>query len=101
MLSKFQSGFRPKHTTVSALIQMCDQLLENIDNGKLNGVVFFDIRKAFDSINHKVLMKKMNDQFGILAIALKWFESLLTDREQVCLVNGYTSSLRKILCGVP
>ena len=49
ILLKFQSGFRPKHTTTSALVQMCDQSLENVDSGKLNGVVFLDIRKAFDS----------------------------------------------------
>ena len=50
LLSKFQSGFRPKHSTATALIQMCDEWLENMDNGKLNGVVFLEIEKAFDSI---------------------------------------------------
>ena len=43
MLSKFQSGFRPKHCTVTALIQMCDEWLENMDNGKMSGVIFLDI----------------------------------------------------------
>ena len=57
LLSKFQSGFRPKHSTATALIQMCDEWLENMDNGKLNGVVFLDIKKAFDSINHHILLK--------------------------------------------
>ncbi len=65
LLSKFQSGFCPKHSNVTALIQMCDEWLENTDNGKLNGVVFIDIKKAFDSINHRVLLNKMNEQFGI------------------------------------
>ena len=46
LLSKYQSGFRPKHSTMSALIQMCDKWLENMDNGMLNGVVFLDIRKV-------------------------------------------------------
>ena len=50
---------------MSALIQMCDQWLENMDNSMLNGVVFLDIRKAFDSIDHSILLKKMNEQFGI------------------------------------
>ena len=50
MLSKFQSRFRPKHSTVTALIQMCDKWLENMDNGKLN------IKKALDSINHDILL---------------------------------------------
>ena len=65
LLSKFQSGFRPKHSTVTALIQMCDEWLENMDNGKLNGVVFLDIKKAFDSINHHILLNKMTEQFRI------------------------------------
>ena len=72
MLSKFQSGFRPKHCTVTALIQMCDEWLENMDNGKLNGVVFLDIKKAFDSINHGILLNKMKKRFGISSIELKW-----------------------------
>ena len=45
-LSKFQSGFRPKHSMVTALIHMCDEWLENMDNGKLNGVIFPDIKKS-------------------------------------------------------
>ena len=48
LLSKLQSGFRPKHSTLSALIQMCDDWLTNMDVGKINCVVFLDIRKAFD-----------------------------------------------------
>ena len=63
LLSKFQSGFRPKHSTATALIQMCDEWLENKDNGKLNGVVFLDFKKAFDSIKHNILLNKMNEQF--------------------------------------
>jgi retron-type reverse transcriptase len=63
---------------------MCDEWLENMDNGKLNGVVFLDIKKAFDSINHRILLNKMNEQFGIFGTELKWFESYLTNREQQC-----------------
>ena len=70
MLSKFQSGFRPKHSTITPLIQMCDKWLENMDNGKLNGVIFLDIKKAFDSINHGILLNKMKIRFGISSIEL-------------------------------
>ncbi|CAB3977575.1 Hypothetical predicted protein [Paramuricea clavata] len=101
LLSKFQSGFRPKHSTVTALIQMGDEWLENMDNGKLNGVVFIDIKNAFDSINHRILLNKMNEQFGIFGVELKWFESYLTNREQQCNVNGELSSNKIITCGVP
>lgn len=101
LLSKFQSGFRPKHSTLSALIQMCDDLLKNMDNGNLNCVVFLDVRKAFDSINHKILLNKMRDLFGISGIQLNWFESYLSNREQQCLINGSLSTPKKIRCGVP
>ena len=59
LLSKHQFGFRPKNSTLTALIQMCDEFYQNLDNGKLNGVVFLDIRKAFDSVDHKILLCKM------------------------------------------
>lgn len=101
LISKFQSGFRPKYGTVAALIEMCDQWLTDMDNGKLNGVVFIDLCKAFDSINHEILLTKLKDQFGIINTELKWFESYLTNRKQVCFVNGQTSSQNKIMCGIP
>jgi hypothetical protein len=76
LLSKHQFGFRPKYSTLAALIQMCNAWYENMDNGDLNGVVFIDIQKAFDSINH-ILLHKMKEQFGISNIELKLFESYL------------------------
>ena len=101
LLSRFQSGFRPGHSTLSLLIQMCDHWLENLDNGELNGIVSIDIKKAFDSINHSVLLNKMNEQFGIRGIELRWFQSYLSKRRQVCIVNGHSSSFKEIICGVP
>ena len=59
------------------------------------------IKKDFDSIDHSILLKKMNEQFGIHGAELKWFESYLTKRQQVCFVNGHISSRRQIACGVP
>ena len=101
LLSKFQSGFRPKHSTLSALIQLCDELLKNMDNGKLNCVVFLDVKKAFDSINHKILLDKMRTLFGISGIQLKWFESYLSNREQQCQIDDQLSTPKQIKCGVP
>ena len=101
LLSKFQSGFQPKHSTLSALIQMCDDLLKNMDNGEINCVVFLDVRKAFDSINHEILIDKMRNLFEIIGIQLKWFESYLNNRVQQCMINGKLSSPKTITCGVP
>jgi retron-type reverse transcriptase len=80
---------------------MCDDLLKNMYNGELNCVVFLDVRKAFDSINHEILLDKMHHFFGITGTQLKWFESYLNNRVQQCLINGQLSSPKTITCGVP
>lgn len=100
MLSKFQSGFRSGHSTVMVLIQMCHEWLENMDNGKLNGVILLDIKKVFDSINHHILLNKMNKRFHIMGIQLEWIKLYLTNREQLCVVTGQLSLKKTITCGV-
>ena len=64
LLPRFQSGFRPRFSTLSALIQMCDEWLRNIDDGNLNCIVFLDVGKAFDSIDHEILLLKMHEMPG-------------------------------------
>ena len=100
LISKFQSGFRPGYSTLSALIQMCDDSFNKMDNGELTGVVFLDIQKAFDSTDHNILLKKLKF-YGISQIELKWFQSYLTDRYQQCQIKGFLSKKGKIICGVP
>ena len=95
LLSDRQS--RAKYGTNAALIEMCDLWLSHIDKGELNGVVFLDIWKAFDSINHKILLKKLKNQFAIYDNELKWFSSYLNNRTQVCYVNGQTSAPKIIV----
>ena len=100
LISKFQSGFRPGYSTLSALIQMCDAWFNNMDNSELTGVVFLDIQKAFDSIDHNILLDKLKF-YGISQMEFKWFQSYLTDRYQQCQINGFLSKKEKILSGVP
>ena len=80
---------------------MYDQWLENMDNGTLKGVIFLDIKKAFDSVNHDILITKMIKNFGIIGMEPNWFRSYLTNREQQCIINGQLSSKKMITCGRP
>ena len=79
---------------------MCENRYENMDNGKLTGVVFIDIRKAFDSIDHAILLQKLA-YYGVLQLEHTWFQSYLANRQQRCQVNGFLSTKREIICGVP
>ena len=78
---------------------MCDDWLQNIDSGNLNCIVFLHVQKAFDSVNHEILLNKMREYFGMCGTQLKWFESCF--REQQCMVNGQISSPKNISCGIP
>ena len=81
LLHKSQSGFRPKHSTESALTLMVDSWLKAINDGKLIGCVLVDFRKAFHLVDHKILLKKLQC-YKCSKNCLKWFESYLTNRTQ-------------------
>ena len=100
LLSDCQSGFRSLHSTLTALLEATNSWSVNIDNGLLNGVVFIDPKKAFDTIDHEIIVRKMS-YFGADHNTLKWFQSYLGNRSQMCNVNGNLSTARTITCGVP
>ena len=100
LLSEYQSGFRPTYSTVTALLETTNNWCVNIDKGLLNGVIFIDLKKAFDTIDHAILLRKL-EHYGVDDGALLWFRSYLTDRKQKCYVNGNLSSPLTINCGVP
>ena len=72
----------------------------NIDNGLINGVVFIDLKKAFDTIDHQIILQKLKN-YSIDENSLTWFHSYLTDRTQKCWVNGQLSDSVPVACGVP
>ena len=100
VISRHQSGFRSLHSTVTALLEGTDNWAFNIDRGNVNAVVFLDLKKAFDTVDHDILLSKMN-LYGIQGIALDWFRSYLTNRTQRCLVNGSLSRVCSPKGGVP
>ena len=100
LLGQQQFGFRSIHSTALALGKSTNQWLMNINDGKLNSVVFLDIKKAFDTVDHRILLQKLSC-YGIIGDSLKLIESYLKDRTQCCSVNGQLSSMECVVCGVP
>ena len=99
ILSKFQSGFRSGHSTVNSLPQATEKCFKNIDSGFINGVVLLDFGKAFDTVDHEILLKKLN-LYGVEGIPLKWFSSYIKHRLQCCAVNGVISEMKTLSTAV-
>ena len=78
-INSSQSGFRSLHSTLTALLETNNNWCVNIDWGLLNGIIFIDLRKAFDTNDLETILKK-NTKYGVDQDALKWFESYLTNR---------------------
>ena len=79
ILAKLQFGFQSNHTTFDALIMFVDYIVTAMDNGDNVVGIFLDFSKAFDTVNHKILLDKLN-HYGIRGLALSWFENYLTHR---------------------
>ena len=95
-----QYGFRNKHSTNHALIQITEEIREAIDNNKFACGVFIDLQKAFDTVNHNILLGKLQ-QYGIRGTTLKWFQTYLQNRTQFVIVNGTQSDKLILTHGVP
>ena len=85
---------------MTSLLSVTNEWLCNIDNGLINGILFLDIRKAFDTINHEILLGKL-EHYGFQEKSLLWMKSYLKDRKQFCKLNHSQSSVKNIHCGVP
>ncbi len=96
---KLQFGFRKKYSTEHALLSIVEEIRRNLDNGVFSCGVFVDLEKAFDTVNHAILLSKL-DHYGIRGTALKWVQSYLTNRKQFVNLNGAKSKHMPI-CGVP
>ena len=95
-----QSGFRHKYSCQTALIKLIDSWAECIDRGDLIGALFLDFRKAFDLVDHSILIKKLSI-YEFSSSAIQWFKSYLNNRQQTIECDkGFTDFLN-ILSGVP
>ena len=100
LLHKNQSGFRPNHSCHTALTELIDAWLSDVNLNKLCGALFIDFAKAFDVISHNLLLKKMN-LYGLTTDTLNLIRSFLSDRHQVVSVKNKQSEVKPVVFGVP
>ena len=98
--SSEQSGFLRLHSTVTCLLKNTDNWYNGLDLGKLVGLVFIDLKKAFDTVDHGILCKKL-EYYSIQERQLALFKSYLANRKQYSRVNGIDSKVEEINVGVP
>ena len=99
---KHQYGFRAGHSTSHSVLHLTDKIYNSL-NQKPSGktlTIFIDLKKAFDTVNHQILLDKM-ENYGVRDSANLWFKNYLNDREQFVFINGIESEKEKISCGVP
>ncbi len=98
---EFQSGFRPCHSTETALVQITNYFLLASDQGCISLLVLLDLSAAFDTIDHDILIDRLQNYTGIQGQALRWFRSYLSDRYHFVYLNGEASQISPVKYGVP
>ncbi len=101
LLPCFQSAYRPYHSTETAVLKVLDDILTAIDNGDLAGLALLDLSAAFDTVDHDVLLRRLQISYGIGGAVLDWFRSYLADRRQYVRLRTGRSSTSSVSCGVP
>ena len=100
ILSKWQFGFRSKHSTSHPMVHFLNNVTEKLNKKRHTVAIFCDLKKAFDTCDHSILLMKLK-KYGILGGELDWFKSYLTGRKQFVNIKNQSSSLLDILLGVP
>ena len=88
LLNPFQSTYKPGHNTETTLLEIVNDLLLSVDNGKMSIVMFLDLSAAFDTIDHNILLSHLEYIFGMHSAALQWFFSYLSNRTQTVSINS-------------
>ena len=99
LIYSLQFGFRQKHSTSHALIHLTDKIREQLDKGNFACGFFVDSQKAFDTVDHQILIQKL-DYYGIRGIGNNWFSSYLQNKTQFVSTNGFDSTDNAICYGV-
>uniref|UniRef100_A0A3B3WG99 Reverse transcriptase domain-containing protein n=1 Tax=Poecilia mexicana TaxID=48701 RepID=A0A3B3WG99_9TELE len=97
----YQSGFRQHHSTETALVKIFNDLRLNTDRNKITVLVLLDLSAAFDTVDHDILLSRLEHWVGISGTALSWLKSYLSNRTFHVSIGNFKSKLIDIICGVP
>ena len=97
----FQSAYRPNHSTETALVRVQNDIMEALDKGNVVLLVLLDLSAAFDTVNHDLLLNRLQSSFGVVGPVLEWFASYLRDRSQCVKITSSTSQPTQLKYGVP
>ena len=100
ILFKKQFGFQKGHSTEHALLELISEISDSFEQNKYTIGVFIDLSKAFDTVDHDILISKLK-RYGITGENLNWFKNYLTDRKQCVTYDGLLTETKRIVCGVP
>ena len=100
IIISLQFGFRQHYSTSYALLNPTEAIVKALDDGNFACAIFVDLQKAFDTVDHSILLSKLC-HYGIRELTNKWFETYLANHKQFVSVNGFASSTSSITCGVP
>ena len=100
ILYQKQFGFQNAHSTEPAILQLVNQITEAFSQGKYTLGISLDFSKAFDTVNHNILLEKLK-AYGIQSENLKWFRSYLSNRKQFILYDDFKTEMKIVKCGVP
>ena len=100
ILSDHQYGFRSGHSTSTALLELVNKVVKCFDNREIMLGLFLDLSKAFDTLDHTILLEKLKN-YGIRGTLLNWCRSYLSDRKQYVMIDNCKSQHKVITCGIP
>ena len=100
VLSDCQFGFRPKHSTIHAILLIIDKIQKAIESRNYSLGIFLDLKKDFDTVGHKIVLKKLKF-YGIRGVPNTWFASYLSNRKQFVSIADTNSDFQSLICGVP
>src|SRR6266536_4209449 len=98
---KMLRSFRKKHSTETALLKVLADILAAVDRGNITLLGLLDMSAAFDTVDHQILLHRLEVSFGLRGSVLSWLRSFLSSRTQQVIVNGSSSVITPVTSGVP